>query len=293
MIQRLRSNLKLADDPAGRYLPSVVATMVFLAVLALVGAIGLQQATETWSRSIEGSLTVQIGDAKARDAQQRIDKAVALLKAAPGVESARPLTRPEIDKLLEPWLGKTALDADLPVPALIDVRLVKGAAVDTAALASQLQQAVPGTRVDDHKPWLASMVRLARTLQWLAVAVVALVGLSTVALVVFATRAGLAVHRDMIEVLHLIGARDGQIAEQFESQTFRRAAAGSVLGLVAAAAIVALVARFASALDAPLLPSVQLGPKSWAILVAAPIAATILAIVTARLTVLTTLRRMT
>ena len=71
---------------------------------------------------------------------------------------------------------------------------------------------MPGATLDDHATWLASLIVLARGVQWLAFGIVVVIGAATVAIIIFATRAGLAAHREAIEVLHLIGARDGYIA---------------------------------------------------------------------------------
>jgi cell division transport system permease protein len=289
---RQRADLQLAADPAGRFLPSVMAVMVFLGTLSFAGAIVLDGAMQSWSRSIEGTLTVQVGDMKSPDSRARVAVAVELLKATPGVADAVPLDKAAVDHLLEPWLGRESLAADLPIPALIDVRLVRDAEIDTAALGTRLAQAVPGARLDDHKPWLAHMVRFARTLQWLAIGIVALVGLATVALVVFATRAGLAVHSEVIEVLHLIGARDGYIAGQFQRHTLRLAAGGAIVGLLLVGAVLLLLAGIAANLEAPLLPKLQFEARHWAMLAGIALAAVALATVTARITVMRTLKRM-
>ncbi|HUN53013.1 MAG TPA: hypothetical protein VMU42_17945 [Candidatus Sulfotelmatobacter sp.] len=292
MMFRRRTDLQLAADPAGRFLPSVMAVMVFLGTLSFAGAIVLDQAMQSWSRSIEGTLTVQVGDMKAPDSAARVAVAVDLLKATAGVVSATPLDKAAVDKLLEPWLGKETLATDLPIPALIDVRLARDAELDTAALGARLAQAVPGARLDDHKPWLAHMVRFARTLQWLALGIVALVGLATVALVVFATRAGLAVHNEVIEVLHLIGARDAYIAGQFQNHTRRLAILGAIVGLCLVGAVLVALAGIAANIKAPLLPKLELAPRHWLMLAGIAVLAVALATLTARITVMRTLKKM-
>jgi len=292
MIFRRRADLKLASDAAGRFLPSVIAIMVFLGALSAAGAIVLDQAMTNWGRSVAGTLTVEVGSMTSPDAAARVATAVELLRATPGIAEARPLDKAAVDRLLEPWLGEAMRTADLPVPALIDVRLAPDATVDTGALGRRLAEAVPGAALDDHKPWLANMVRFARTLQGLAFVVVGLIGLATVALVVFATRAGLAVHREVIEVLHLIGARDAYIAAEFQRYTLRLAALGALIGLVGAALVLAVLARYAASLEAPLLPAVHLGLREGGMLLAVALVAMALATVTARVTVMRSLQRM-
>ena len=291
-MRRSGSDLQLEKDTGSRFLPWAIAVMVFLATLALAGGLGLSSAVAGWGRSVEGRMTAQIGEAKGTPGAARVDAAVKLLATTPGVKLARVMSRAEVDALLDPWLGKQNLTPDLPIPTLIDVKLVPGAQVDSVALGARLAEAVPGARLDDHKTWLMPLVRLARVLQALAVGVVLLVGLATVAMVVFATRAGLAVHRDVIEVLHLIGAHDGYIAQQFQRHTLRLALAGGVPGLLAAAAALFVLRTLSEGLQAALLPHVALGAGGWAGLVLVPLIAVLLAVLTARYTVLGTLRRM-
>src|SRR3546814_14385008 len=67
--------------------------------------------------------------------------------------------------------------------------------------------------------------------------IVLLVALAMVGTVVLATRAALNTHRETIEVMHLMGATDGQITRLFE----RRSAFDGLLGGVMALAGAALV----------------------------------------------------
>ncbi|CAK0763663.1 cell division transport system permease protein [Azospirillaceae bacterium] len=60
MIFRQYFDLPLAHDPVGRFLSWIVGVMVFLAVLALVGAWVLADAARRWDRGLAGTLTVQI-----------------------------------------------------------------------------------------------------------------------------------------------------------------------------------------------------------------------------------------
>ena len=58
----------------------------------------------------------------------------------------------EIDALVEPWLGKDGLVADIPLPRLIDATIAPGADVDVAALAARLKQAAPHATAGRSQP---------------------------------------------------------------------------------------------------------------------------------------------
>ncbi len=288
----LRSDLQLQRDPAARFLPWVIAVMVFLGCLSLAGALALDATIAGWHRGIGDRLTAEIADQAGQPMAPRVEAALRVLRATPGIASATPLDRKAVEALLAPWLGAENLTADLPLPALIDLVLTPGAGVDARALSARLGAAVPGAGIDDPQPWLARLVRLAHLLQSLGFGIVGLIGLATIAMVVFATRAGLATHRDVIEVLHLIGARDGYIARQFQIHVLTLALQGGIAGLIVAGAVLYILGQSAGSLEAALLPPLRLDETAYAWLAVLPFAAALLATLTARITVLGNLRRM-
>jgi len=294
-MAKRRRELLLEQDGSGRFLPWLIALMVYLACLALSGAITLSEASMRWSAGLSGTMTVQIspsdGEGGGSDAVA-IAAVLDVLQALPGVADARVLPRFEIVELIEPWLGRGNVSDDLPVPTLIDVRLEPNAVVNTIGLAIRLEQVAPGTRLDDHDVWIQRLARLSATISAIAAAVVLLIGLATAATVVFATRAGLAVHIVVIETLHIIGARDDYIARQFQVRSLSLALRGGVLGLVLSVITLALVAGLAGQLEGNLLPRVAITPTLWGGLAALPLGVSLIATLTARMTVLRALRKM-
>jgi cell division transport system permease protein len=289
---RPASDLQLDADSGSRFLPWALAVMVFLAALALAGALALDGTIDGWRRGVSAKLTVQIADRPEQPMAPRVAKAIAILQAVPGVKAATAMPQSAIEALLEPWLGAEALQTGLPLPGLIDVTLDEGSALSVGALAARLQAAVPGAQVDDPKPWLERLVQLGRLLQSLGGGIVLLVGLAASAMVIFATRAGLAARRDTIELLHLIGAEDGYIARQFQRHVAAQAMRGGIAGTLAALLILVGIQLLAGRVGAGMLPGLALAWWHWLALLVLPAAAAGLAIVTARRTVLGALRAM-
>jgi cell division transport system permease protein len=281
-------------DGSGRFLPWLIALMVYLAALGSSVALALDRALQSWDRGLAGAATVELPPAPAQG-DGGLAAALAALKGSPGVLSARPLDRAQMAKLVEPWLGPDLPQA-LRLPRLIDVRLDTGAAIDLAALKARLGRAAPGAVLDDHRVWLVRLQKLVRMAEAIAACVVFFIAAAAVLTVIFTTRTGLSVHRDAIELLHLMGARDGYIARQFERQALRLGLAGGTLGL-ALALVTIVVLGHASAAAASLgetapLPSLGLAAWHWLVLLVLPVAAALLAMVTARITVLGALARM-
>ncbi len=284
--------LPLKGDPASRFLPWIVALKVYLAALALAGALALNGAVAEWQGARAGTITVQVPPPGADDDTDHVDAAVAVLRATPGVAQADALARAEIVALLEPWLGAGNVDVELPLPWLIDVKLDGETPLDTAALDARLKAAAPGAEIDDHGEWLARVASAARAVQFAALAVVLAIVAATVGTVVFTTRTSLALHHDTVEVLHLIGAQDSFIARSFGRLALRLGLKGGLIGLVLAALTLAAVGTFASGLEAPLLPRLSLTPAAYLALALLPVASALVAMATARVTVLRALAAM-
>jgi cell division transport system permease protein len=289
----LRSDLPLNKDASARFLPWIIAFMVYLAALALAIGMGVDGVIGRWEQGLAGNLTVQVAHeatATAADRARRVQAVVDLL-ALPEVESVEVLDTEAIAGLLEPWLGGAVEVAELPVPDLVAVTLKPGASLDAAQTEAMLQASVPQADLDDHSEWLGDLLVFARSVQWLAGIVVVLTSLVAAITVIFVTRTGLAIHRRVIDIVHLIGARDAYIARQFQGHALRLGIMGGALGVALAALTLLGIERLLSRVDESLLPQVSLSTTQWIVLGLLPAAAGAIALLTARLTVLRSLRR--
>ncbi len=295
MLVRQR-DLPLERDGSVRFLPWLIAFMVYLAALAMTAGIAMQKLVQRWDQGLAGRLTVQLpppdSGVDAEDRAASLERVMEMLNKTPGVASARILEKEEIAALLEPWLGEGATEQDLPLPSLITVTLDGETAPEIAALTARLSRAVPGVVVDDHQRWLGNLIDFARTIETLAILIVLAVGGAAVLTVVFVTRAGLAIHRGVIDLLHLIGAQDSYIARQFQSHALRLGLQGGSIGLVLALATVLLISYLLERSDTALLPDLSLTPLEWLLLALLPLATALVAMVTARFTVLHNLSRL-
>ena len=297
MIFGARLDLPLDRDGSGRFLPWMVALMVYLASLALAGTLVVRDGVARWDRGLTGTLTVELPAASSGRDDGAIEAALKVLRATSGVTRADAFDAKRTAALLEPWLGSDIAAADLPLPRLIDVQIEPRAGVDLAALGERLAAAVPGARLDDHRQWLNRVLRTALAIEIVAGTIVILVGLAAVLAVMFATRTGLAVHQGVVEVLHLIGARDGYIARQFEWHALRLGLKGGIAGLVLAVLTLVGIAWAATQVGAiddavRVLPALSAPAIEWVLLLLLPIAAGLVAMLTARITVLRALKRM-
>src|SRR5262249_14775237 len=178
--------------------------------------------------------------AAGRDVEADVAKAAAIARASPGIAEVRPYSKDESARLLEPWLGSGLRLDDLPVPRVIVVRIASSAAPDLAQLRRELAAEVPPASLDDHRSFVQRMRAMSRAAMAGGLAVLALVLVATVLSVTFATRAAMATNRPVIEVLHLIGAKDAFIAGHFQRYFLRLGLLGGLIGGGGAIALFAL-----------------------------------------------------
>jgi cell division transport system permease protein len=287
-------DLPLGEDGSGRYVPWIVALMVYLAALAITGGLVAARMVDLWVAGIENTITVEIVPALDSDAgtDARVRSALELLRTTAGVRSATPVPPSKVADLLSPWVGSGDLPSDLPIPRLIDVRLEPGTQLDVAALATQIEALVPGAHLDDHRLWRERLATFGRSVIAAAVLVVALVGTTAAAIVVFATQASLAIHREVIKLLHLIGARESYIARQFQRHFFALALKGGLIGTAFGAVTLLALGWMARPLEGTFFPPLTLTPTACIALAALPAAAAALSMLTARLTVVRALKEM-
>lgn len=274
-------------------IPWVIAIMVMLMVIAVAGGLALRNVARTAANELAGGITVQIVEARPEVRNAQAAQAVKILSALPGVSHVKAVPQAEVDALVEPWLGGDIDQADVPVPAMVDARIDgKPTPERLTAIRNALRAQIPSARVDAQSSWLAPVFGAIASLQWLALALVLLLGLATVAAVLLATRTALGSNRETIEIVHLLGGTDQQIARIFQRSTALAAAEGGVAGLAAAITVVVLIGRRFAGLGSGMASGGALVWTDWVIVAAIPLLGIALATVTARLTVLRALERM-
>jgi cell division transport system permease protein len=284
-------DLGLKRALSDRLLPLLVAAMVFLAALALAGVIGAAALARQWQGGAGSLLTVQVPqpEAATEGGPARAEAVTALLNATPQI-AARRLSADDLASILRPWLGTDAGPLALDLPAVFEVRLLGTA--DPHTLADQLARIAPGTLVEHNSVWFERLGVLARSLQASAALALGVVCLVATAVVSVATRAGLALRRDAIDIVHGLGATDRMIAGHFARRITFLVVSGALLGLALAIPLLlglaTLTAPFAADQPPPgSVPAVlgTLPPLLWSLLPVLPASAAAIGWLTAQATV--------
>jgi cell division transport system permease protein len=263
----------------------VVGALCFLAALAALSAKSTYGAARAWTAEVEGEYTVSLSGADAVAA----DEAARLLAGVEGVTAARAFSDAEISELLAPNFGESGLPADLPVPRLIAVTAGEdaGPAISRALLGAGYDAAV-----DSHTEWAGDVRRMLAISRMVALSIVALLAFTAIGVIAFATHAALLARRDIVDVLHVAGAKDRFIAGLFERRFWLLGLrAGTVGALVALASVAVLIALGRSGAErSGLLPQLSLDFPDLAVLVVTPVIAGLAARLAARITVMRSLK---
>lgn len=286
------------DTVAGRALVAVIAIMTFLASLAVAMVVQVDEAARAWQTAVVREVTIQVRPVAGRDIEADVAAAAAIARETAGIAEVIPYSRAESARLLEPWLGHVGALEDLPVPRLVVVRL--DGLPDLDNLRRRLAERVSTATLDDHRAWIERLRSIARTIMAVGLGIVSLVLGAAVLSVVFATRGAMASNRAIIEVLHLVGAKDRFIAREFQRNFLALGLRGGLVGGGVACAAFALAGilshwREAGTTEPALaawLGNVEVGWVAYAAVFGEVILIAAVVALTSRVTVYRTLRSM-
>jgi cell division transport system permease protein len=218
---------------AGRTLLLLIAIMTFLSGVTLGAVVLVQKSAIAWSSDVGREVTIQIRPAEGELMESSLRTAVALAEQTPGVLAARALSMEESLALLEPWIGSGLDLSAIDIPRLVVVQLSDPAEADLATLERNLG-AIQGASLDTHAAWRQQLNVMAGTIVLSGLLVLALIVLATVLAIIFATRGTMSSNREIVDVLHFIGASNSFIAGEFQGRFLAIGFRGGVVGGLAA-----------------------------------------------------------
>lgn len=282
--------------PEGRVsgpMPWIVAIMLFLTLLAAAAGLLIANAAQSGGEDLSRSVTIQIIEA---DPARRATESAAIARALhdmPGVTNVSPVPEAKIRDLLKPWLGDGVIDADIPVPALVDVQFAQAPDKEMLhRLEQRLSSFGASTRIDSHAAWMQQFFELMRNLVWLTLAILLLLLIATSTTVALTVRGALNTHRPTLDIMHMMGSTDLQIARLFQRRVALDALLGGVIGFTGAALVIALLSDNIHAVEPGLLAGTAMPGYGWIVLALIPLAVMGLAMLMARLTVVSALKKM-
>lgn len=281
-----RFDLPLETTAASRFLPWMLAGLVYLTVVALAVAAVADSALKLYNMRARIVTVTLPALEQGAQSENGIEAVLEILRRTRGVTSATPVPAAELEQLIEPWLGDAGDRQDLPLPQLIDVTLDPLARPDLPVLQQRLREVVPGATIGVEAMSRDRAERMAAFFRAWGGAAGLLLLVGSLGVVALITRTTLSMHTDTLEMLRLMGAPDAYIAGQFERHALLCGVRGGAIGF--GLALVTVAALLYSSRRMELAGSIQLGvrPVDWVLLACVPVVSALLVTVVARLTAL-------
>ena len=294
-----RYDLPLNKGSGNTFLKTLIALMTFLAMLGLASTFALSEMKDRWSSGLENKASIEI---PAEDTngmilpQDKLDeltnKVYSFLQTHPAVETIHIMEKQEIIDLVEPWLGSDLAFDNIPLPGILTVGFKNDIIFDVRGLEEKLKQIAPQAKLDTHKSWLNDVLRFTGALNFAALLITAIIGITTIVAVAGAIQSRMAVYNEELELLHLMGASDNYISKQLQRYMMLLTLQGSAIGAFIGGIILLTIGFLAGEMDVSLLPDFSLSPAQLIILIVLPIIISVLGMLTARQTVLRVLAKM-
>ncbi len=219
-----------AGSVTGRSLTLVISIMCFLACLTAGAVYMINQSASAWLKDIASEVTIQVESRENGDVEKSLRDVVAFVSKQPGIASAKALSIETSTGLLEPWLGQSDALKSLPVPRLVAIEIDRNAPPNLDELRATIIKQFKGVTLDDHRQWQQQIRTVTRSFALGGLAILALVAAATTAIIISATRSALASNREIVEVLHFVGATDRFIAREFEKHFLRLGIRAGLVG---------------------------------------------------------------
>ena len=225
------------DSVTGRSLTLVISIMCFLACLTAGAVYMINESASAWLKDIASEVTAQVEPQENVDIAQTVRNVQAFLQSRSGIARAQALSLDDAADLLEPWLGQSDALSALPVPRLIAIEIDRQSPPDIDTLRGELARQFKGVTLDDHRHWQQQIRTVTRSFALGGLAILLLVAAATTAIIVSATRSAMASNREIVEVLHFVGATDRFIAREFEKHFLRLGIRAGLVGAGCAMAV--------------------------------------------------------
>ncbi len=288
-----KNELPIDEGYSHTFLSVIVGVSVFLFAITLSGVLGINTMFENSRKQVVTNFTVQVLPLpNYEDSKKDLLNIVSFLERYPNIEQVSVLSDSELRYLLEPWLGNNVDIELLPIPKLLDVKINQAKNFDYKELTIRLSEVSAQASINDHNLWLSRLLKFINSLKMLALTVLLLVALASVTAIIYAAQTSLNIHRDIISILHVIGATDKYIALNYVKQISKTSITAGIIGTLIAVPAIMIIGSMAKGIEAGIFNSVTFGLEEWLSIFLLPIATSILVATTAYLTIVKTLRNM-
>ena len=227
------SELPLEKDGANLFLKVMTTVSVFVFVLVFAVYLVLNGVVQNWTVGMSNTLTVQLEPSEralsASEQAQRRQVVVDFFENLDAVERVGFVSEKQMQKL------------------------------DMEKTAAALSEKAPYASLDNHRLWLERLVKFANVLRLLSFLMLCMVFSVCILSISYAVCTSLAIHRPIIEILHIMGAKDSYMASQYAHQNFILGFCAGLAGMLLGVLAIKSIGSVAAHLNATLLGGLSIG----------------------------------
>tara|TARA_B100000925_G_scaffold120112_1_gene89248 strand:- start:2977 stop:3801 length:825 start_codon:yes stop_codon:yes gene_type:complete len=272
-----------------------MSSMIYLALLAVLFSTVSTLSFDKWRSATRDLVTIHVPKPAeiidSDDGVTRLDETLKILRAFPDIESFTVLEKNDIERLINPLVDKDILK-NILLPALIEIRLKRNNSLPD--LNNALKNLSTDIFIESHAELFLPDAKAFSGAKKLFSVIVGLTLFVAMISIIFAVHAGLAINRETIQVMHLIGAKNGFIARTFQKHVLKVLGFSSACGTALAMGtffILDRLLRVAFFGDGEIDIFKQINLWDWTIFMLVPVSYPLLGIIVAGVSVLTFLRK--
>lgn len=294
----LKTDIAFKSDINKGFLPFITAFMVFLACITLATAIIGNDLTTDWDRRMSNNITIQVlpdmrNKNPDKEIEERIKNITEILKQTPGIKSSYAMSLKETTELLKPWLGDIGKNKlDITLPRIITVEVSDIIPLNIKALTDEIKNYSHLITIETYETWMSEFTKTLSALQTLLGLIIILILTTTGITICYATKSGLTTNKNVIEVMHMVGARNSYINKHFSNQMMQLSITGGIIGYIISCISIMIIKHFAQNIDGGIISNFNFSTELYWYILLIPITAGIISKLTAIFTINKTLNEM-
>ena len=276
------------------FLGWIMSSMIYLALLAVLFSTVSTLSFDKWRSATRDLVTIHVPNpteiTDSDDGVTRLDETLKILRAFPDIESFTVLEKNDIERLINPLVDIDILK-NILLPALIEIRLKRNNFLPD--LNNALKNLSTDIFIESHAELFLPDAKTFSGAKKLFSVIVGLTLFVAMISIIFAVHAGLAINRETIQVMHLIGAKNGFIARTFQKHVLKVLGFSSACGTALAMGtffILDRLLRVAFFGDGEIDIFKQINLWDWTIFMLVPVCYPLLGIIVVGVSVLILLR---
>lgn len=233
----MSTELPITKDPTARHVPWTIGLMMYLASLAALLFIVGFHFFGSWHHDLTTHISIEIPaqDTTSQTMPPEVFKGIIhqtmdIIRKTPGLKDIAVLDQKNSKDLLSPWLGNDPLVYEnLSLPVLIDIKKDPSTLLNMPLLEDSLKKIFPLIRIIDHKSQFSNIALFGFSIEIFILVIMGILFTTAILTLSFAIRTSLLIHRNIIDILSLLGATDQYIALEFRKSAQNLALKGAAM----------------------------------------------------------------